>query len=347
MTMELAVRPFRMRLDASEICQLRCPLCSNTRGRINTRGYLKLNDFKSLTEKNRFIKEVEISNQGEVLLNPDLAGIMAHAHKHGIHLYCETGSNMNSLTEEMAEALVKYGLRSLFCSIDGASQETYEQYRVGGNFATVIENIRRINSYKKQYQTRFPLLTWQFIVFPHNRHEIARAKAMAGSLGMGFYTKTSRRAVYTTDDTGGLVSAGRRVVGLLDESRESPSPNPSRHACAQLWIGPQIKHNGELLGCGKVKNSWGAGNVFASGFLEVVNGEKMKHARAMVLGLAPEREDIVCTGCRRYKWMKRHGRWLAMREVNILRFFLKVRRYFPVGSRYYIEFHNRLLKFFG
>ena len=339
-------RPSRIRLEASNVCQLRCPLCQNTFGKLSKRGYLKLYDFKLLMEKNPFLKEVELSNWGEVFLNPDLMGIMEYAYEHGIHLYCDNGANLNTVSEEVLACIAKYRLRSIFCSIDGASQETYEQYRIGGDFSTVIANIEKINFYKKLYRSEFPILTWQFIVFPHNKHEIAQAHKMASRLGMGFYTKLPCGANHTPAGSGGKSSVGETGVGLQPEkqrAQETLRLGLGRHICAQLWTGPQINYDGEMLGCCVAKKAWEAGNVFTSGLLPVVNGEKMKLAREMVLGQSEEREDIVCSHCKRFKHMKEHDDWLTMREVNFLRLLSRTRRFLFCGYWYYITLHKAAL----
>jgi MoaA/NifB/PqqE/SkfB family radical SAM enzyme len=77
------------------------------------------------------------------------------------------------------------------CSIDGASNETYQLYRVKGNFDTVIENVRKINRFKQQQHSDYPQLTWQFVVFGHNEHEIPVARRLASDLGMKFSPKLS------------------------------------------------------------------------------------------------------------------------------------------------------------
>ena len=41
------------------------------------------------------------------------------------------------------------------CSIDGASSATYKIYRKGGDFETVMANIRKINEFKAKYQSAF------------------------------------------------------------------------------------------------------------------------------------------------------------------------------------------------
>ena len=54
----------------------------------------------------------------------------------------------------------------------------------------MIEHIRRINAFKKQYRSEYPALRWQDVAFGHNEHEIGRARAMARELGMEFYVKS-------------------------------------------------------------------------------------------------------------------------------------------------------------
>jgi hypothetical protein len=46
-----------------------------------------------------------------------------------------------------------------------------------------------------KYRSPYPHLRWQFIVFPHNEHELPKARAMAQELGMRFFAKL-------VDDTG-------------------------------------------------------------------------------------------------------------------------------------------------
>ena len=72
------------------------------------------------------------------------------------------GANLNNVRDEVLEGLVKYRVRLITCSIDGATPESYRKYRVRGNFDQVIRNIETINSYKHGYQSAVPKLAWQF-----------------------------------------------------------------------------------------------------------------------------------------------------------------------------------------
>ena len=162
------VQPWRIRLEASSFCQLRCPTCSTTERRIDAvigKGFLRFEDFRRLIDLNPSIKIIELANYGEVFLNPHLLRILEHAHRKGVSLTLDSGVNLNTARDEALEGLVKYSVSTVSCSIDGASPETYRKYRVRGNFNTVITNIKRINYYKQVYRTEFPRLDWQFIVF--------------------------------------------------------------------------------------------------------------------------------------------------------------------------------------
>lgn len=187
--MPAQIRPKTIRLEASTHCQLKCPSCETAKGKTHEKlgkGFLKINDFQKLVDENPWLSHIELSNWGEIFLNPDLLKIIRYAHNNNLALTASNGVNLNTVKKEVLEALVKYKFRSITCSIDGASQETYKIYRQGGDYDRVIDNIKTINAYKQRYKTKFPLLTWQYVVFGHNEQEIYAAQAIANSLNMIF-----------------------------------------------------------------------------------------------------------------------------------------------------------------
>jgi MoaA/NifB/PqqE/SkfB family radical SAM enzyme len=142
------VQPSRIRLEASSFCQLRCPTCPTTERKIDAvvgKGFLRFEDFRSLVDLNPSLQEIELSNYGEAFLNPHLLQILEYAHRRGVGLTLENGVNLNHAKDAVLEGLVKYAVRLVRCSIDGASPETYRKYRLRGDFNTVIANVERIN----------------------------------------------------------------------------------------------------------------------------------------------------------------------------------------------------------
>jgi radical SAM family protein len=147
---------------------------------------MPLANFEKFLQEHPWVSDIELSNWGEVFLNKDLESILRHAHERHVALRIDNSANLDRASDRVLEAVVKYNLRSLSCSIDGASQEVYSIYRVNGNFDRVIEHIRRINAFKKQYRSEYPALRWQYIAFGHNEHEIGRARRWPASWGWSF-----------------------------------------------------------------------------------------------------------------------------------------------------------------
>lgn len=188
------IRPTSIRLEAATLCQLRCPTCPTAQGKIKRSlgaGFLKGADFRKFLDRNPWISRIELSNWGEIFLNPDLVSIIKHAFRKDVALTAVNGVNLNAVRDGVLRALVKYKFRAMTCSIDGASAQSYRVHRRNGDFNEVIRNIKKINYYKTRYKSEYPTLMWQFVVFGHNEAEIPAAKKMARDLDMSISFKLS------------------------------------------------------------------------------------------------------------------------------------------------------------
>jgi MoaA/NifB/PqqE/SkfB family radical SAM enzyme/quercetin dioxygenase-like cupin family protein len=315
--------PRHIRLDVSTACQLKCPACPTASGETGERlgvGFLRVADFRTLVDANPSVSAIELSNWGEIFLNKELPEMLRYAYEHNVAMYASNGVNLNTASEEVLEAVVKYKMRHLQCSIDGATQETYARYRVRGNLENVLANIRRINEWKVRYRSEHPKLTWQFVAFGHNEHEIEQARQLANGLGMDFYLKLSWADLYTEDFSPvrdhDLV---RRVSGLGVASREEyrqvyGRDNIERKCCVEMWTHPQVNIDGRVLGCSI--NYWADfGNAFTEGLEEAINSESLTYARNMLMGKVPAREGIACTTCRVYHRIQAGGAWIREDEI--------------------------------
>jgi MoaA/NifB/PqqE/SkfB family radical SAM enzyme len=307
--------PQSILLEAASFCQLRCPSCPTATGAIDAaigRGFLRFDDFRKLVDGNPSVRRIELSNYGEVFLNPELLEILEYAHRTGVTITIDNGANLNDVHDVVLEGLVKYQVSLLRCSIDGASAETYRRYRVRGDFDTVIANIERINHFKRIYASEFPRLGWQFIIFGYNEHELARARELATSLGMAFHPKLTWDAEFSPIRDANFV---KRETGLAFTTRieytEITGEIFLNSICHQLWDNPQINWDGKILGC--CRNFWGdfGGNAFTDGLSVSLNGENIEYARGMLTGENPARDGIPCTTCDIYRSMNRSAKWLT------------------------------------
>lgn len=310
--------PKKVRIEASTLCQLNCVMCHMKREPEEVKkgcgfGTLKIDDLKNFIENND-IERVELSNNGELFTNPDIIPILKYLHEKNVTICVQNGTNLNTLTDETARSIVESQVKYLVISIDGASQETYSIYRRNGDFNKVLNNIRKINYYKKIFHSEYPILTYKFIVFGHNEHEIEKAKQIAKDLKMEIAFSKNGYPSYSP------VQNPEKVISEtgLDDIDISPSHRLDEYNnhlsnwffCSMLWNDPQINYDGRILGCCYLYNDDFAGNVFKDGYLKAMNNPKILYAKAMLTNNAKPAKDIPCTHCWVYKDLVKNNNFM-------------------------------------
>ena len=104
--------PSKVRLESCTLCQLKCKCCY-MRNDVNTVGigYLRFADFMRFVDRHPYVKEIEISNSGEIFLNKDLPAIMEYAFHKRVALTAWSGANFNNVSDEALDALVRFRSR--------------------------------------------------------------------------------------------------------------------------------------------------------------------------------------------------------------------------------------------
>jgi hypothetical protein len=277
---------------------------------------LRLDDLRRLLDAAPEVRRVELSNYGEIFLNPELPGILRLCHERRVATSAFNGVNLNSARPDALEGVVRWRMRAMTVSIDGATQESYQRYRVRGRLDRVLANIATINAHKRDAGSDLPRLRWQCVVFGHNEHEIGAARTMAASLGMAFAPKLSWTDSFSRIcDSDAVRRAMPNGAATRAEFFAATGRDYLGGICNQLWDSPQVNWDGKLLGCRS--NFWGdfGANVFNVGFEAAVNGERITHAHAMLQGSAETRADIPCTICDSFTGMRESGRFLPRDEA--------------------------------
>jgi len=293
-------------IDACSLCQLQCVQCPISQmGYKNTikKGYLTFESFNRLVKDNPGIKAIKLDCSGELFLNQHLRYILMYAFNDDVMLSCPGGVNLNTVTEETLKDLVRFRFQYLNVSIDGASQDTYEQYRVGGDFAEVIHNINIINDYKRKFNTPYPKLQWQFIVFGHNEHEIRKARKTAEELGMRFYPKMNWNSTYSPiKDTAEVKRQTGWEVTTREEYEKKYKRSYVRSTCYELWGNPRLSWDVSVTGC-----SWNTWDRF--------DAVTVTHARKVLMGKYPVHQPIPCNQCEILLEMDKTKNYLTRREL--------------------------------
>ena len=124
--------PFTISIEPTTACNLECPECpSGLRSFSRPTGNLKTDFFRKVIDENqqRLIYLI-FYFQGEPYINPKFLEMVQYANQKGI--YTITSTNGHFLNEDNAKKTIESGLNRLIISIDGTTQEVYEQYRKKG-----------------------------------------------------------------------------------------------------------------------------------------------------------------------------------------------------------------------
>src|SRR5215467_1490156 len=164
--------PVSISFEPTTSCNLRCPECpSGLRAFTRPTGMLRKDFFsETIDQLSKDLFYLVFYFQGEPYLNPAFLDMVKYASVKKI--YTATSTNAHYLTDDNAKRTIESGLDRLIISIDGTTQDVYQQYRVGGNLDKVIEGTKNIVRWRKQLKSRTPFIVFQFLVLKPNQHQV-------------------------------------------------------------------------------------------------------------------------------------------------------------------------------
>jgi len=163
-------RPIVLRIEPCNVCNLHCPLCACGIGRDpRKKGFIALNDFARILEENPQAIIVRLDGMGEPMLHPHIFDLVRTAKDAGMSTVLH--SNFCAPACDRSDEILDCGLDRLVISVDGATQATYKQYRVGGDLELVTDRILRLVEARRARSQVHPIIEIQMVDFPFNRHE--------------------------------------------------------------------------------------------------------------------------------------------------------------------------------
>lgn len=286
--------PLKLVIEATNVCNLGCPGCLTgvgENGRV--RSAVSLEAFQRVMDDlAETLFEVEFYNWGEPFLNKNIYAMIADANARGVATTISTNFSV-PFDEEKAEQLVRSGLATLGVSIDGATQETYEQYRVGGDLETVLRNCQLVAEAKRRLGSASPHMIWIFHAFPHNKDDVGAVRRLGKKIGFDSVSVSRGWTVEGGDwDPEGKFKYWHR---------KATAPKP----CWFLWQYAVVHNEGGVAPCcgtfyeeddfGRL--SLRSGSDGAKSFRDVWNSENFRLARGNFKKGARSSGGSVCEQC--------------------------------------------------
>ncbi len=288
--------PVAIGIEPTTSCNLRCPECpSGLRSFTRPTGMLEETMFKSLIDELKdTLTYLTFYFQGEPYLHPKFLSLVKYASQQNI--YTATSTNAHYLNDKQARDTVESGLDRLIISLDGTDQETYQQYRVGGNMEKVLEGTHNILKWRTELKSKTPYVVFQFLVVKPNEHQIPEVQALAKKIGVdNVLLKTAQIYDYQN---------GSELMPTIDKySRYKKTgdgtwsiKNQLLNHCWKMWNSCVVTWDGKVVPCCFDKDAhYTLGDLRKNTFEEIWRSEAYTDFRRSILR---SREEIeICKNC--------------------------------------------------
>lgn len=243
--------PLHLQIETVNYCNLACPVCPAGIRAIKRKplaidpGLVE----KVINETGPYLLTVSLWAWGEPLLHPGLRDILKLVRKHDIAVLLSTNGQCLG-NEGVIEALTSEPPTHLIVSIDGLTDETNSQYRIGAKLSRVLSGVRRITEIKESKKQSLPVLQMRFIVMRHNQHEVPRVIDFARRHRFDLLTF---RTLSTVDSDVAnrthrdLVPDDPRFTGFTPDSGGPPPRR--RFVCHMPFWFPTLFADGTVVAC--------------------------------------------------------------------------------------------------
>ena len=157
-----------LHLEPSLPCTLRCPACLQgfDSGLLRREGppyYFPVpvlhSILKSVRKHGVTIQRIGFGGRGEPTLNPRMPELVRVSRQACPDALIESDTNAQHPFHD--DFLL---LDAIFCSIDGSTQESYETYRIGGDFEKCVAFLRAAGERKRALNAKTQIV-WKYILF--------------------------------------------------------------------------------------------------------------------------------------------------------------------------------------
>ena len=288
--------PFALSIEPTTSCNLRCPQCpSGLRQFTRPTGMLDPEMFKKFVlQIKKHVHSLTFYFQGEPYLNPDFLKMVRTASDN--NLYTITSTNAHYLTDEVSKKTIESGLDEIIISIDGTSQETYQQYRVGGTLDKVLTGAQNIIKWKKELKSRKPYVVFQFVAFSSNEHQVNDIKKLGKDMGADI-VRIKTAQIYDFENSQDMIPKNEKLSRYKKNSNGKwEIKNGLLDQCWRMWQACVITWDGKIVPCCFDKDAkYQLGDLANSTFKEIWFSEPYHAFRQSIL--KSRKEIDICTNC--------------------------------------------------
>jgi radical SAM protein with 4Fe4S-binding SPASM domain len=242
-------RPTTLSIEPTTSCNLRCPECpSGLRSFTRPTGMLSQELFEQvILQAEKELTWLHLYFQGEPFLNPRFSEMVRFADSKGI--FTSTSTNAHFLNDKQVKVVLDSGLKQLIVSMDGVTQDVYEQYRIGGDLLRVQDGLKRLLVARQESGKNFPRIVLQFLVTGQNEHQLPALKSWAKEMRVDeLQLKTAQ--IYDFENGSGLIPNDLKYSRYVpDSSGQWRLKKRVENKCWRMWQGAVVTWDGKVVPC--------------------------------------------------------------------------------------------------
>lgn len=244
--------PSAVIIEPTNICNLRCPLCPTSQSR-RKKGRMPLAALRKIAAGlPSSIQTIHLYLSGEPLLHDDCFTMVSELSRLGLKTSLSTnGTRLGKCVDAVLDSQPD----ELIIALDGAKRETYARYRIGADFDSVVDNIRRLVLAKRARNLLRPRIVLQCLVTRDTEPELGAVQGLARDIGVDAisFISVSLGTQYTDAATRQQL-AERFLPQDASGCRYERSLNGDyvlkwKHPYCPLWRLPVILWNGDVTSC--------------------------------------------------------------------------------------------------
>ena len=178
---ELESSPRRIVFELTNRCNFQCIMCGREAVNFKTKD-LPVDVVKACEPFYGRTEEVTLHGWGEGTLHPKTAEVLQYLNSFPLlrKYFVTNGSTM----PRIMEPIFAHHVDLVAVSLDGATPETNDSIRKGGDFNREVASIRRLVEEKARRGANYPFVNLVFTAMARNIHELPMMVELASSLGL-------------------------------------------------------------------------------------------------------------------------------------------------------------------
>lgn len=237
--------PVFVSVEPANRCNLHCPECPVGKG-LQTAKVAYLDNVDFLDDISGSLMVVQFYFQGEPLLNNKLPDLIKYANSK--RLFTIVSTNAQLLDRQWAYRLVESGLDKIIVSIDGYTQDSYAQYRVGGTLDKAKQALKYLNEAKSELNSSIQIVL-QCLMLKSNENEWHLLRQHYTEWGA---TKIEFKTAQFDDYAHGnpLMPSNSKFSRYIHQSDGKYKRKKAyKNYCYRLWSGCVVSASGDVVPC--------------------------------------------------------------------------------------------------